>query len=173
MFQWSSIISAALNTSNTSTQKNTSDSIMIEGFDVPLSAKVTLIWEGPHLHWKSWNDDFIEAYMDRHGTELRKVAELWNNADGLKESHTGIDFNCHYDLFSRFVKKEDWGPSYEKDHPMDGYIEAKWQNVKHMLERSSPSMINLATKMRLIIGEHAVLELTRFEIDARHFGHND
>ena len=52
-------------------------------------------------------------------------------------------------------------------------IEAKWKTLKHMLELSSPSVINLATKMRLVIGEHAILELTRFQIDAQLLGQND
>ena len=112
----------------------------------------------------------MDAYMDHHGTELRKVAELWRDADGLEDD---FDLNCNYDLYYRFVKKRDWGPGNEKEHPMDGYIEGEWKTLKHMLNRSSPSVINLATKMRLIIGKHAVLELTRFQMDARLFGQND
>lgn len=148
-----------------------STSITIEGFDVPLSAKVQLIWEGPHLHWRTWGEDYVDAYMDHHGTELRKVAALWRDAKGLSDFY--FDLDCNYSLYSSFVKKENWGPGNEKEHAMDGYIEAEWKTLKHMLDRSSPSVLNPATKMRLVIGKHAVLELTRFKIAAKMFGKKD
>lgn len=163
--------SQTANSSKSSGIAKKSTSITIEGFDVPLSAKVNLIWEGPHLHWRTWGEDYMDAYMDHHGTELRNVVKLWDNAEGLNDHD--FDLNDRYDLYYSFVKKEDWGPGNGKEHAMDGYIEAEWKTLKHMLDRSSPSVLNPATKMRLVIGKHAVLELTRFKIAAQLFGKKD
>ena len=43
-------------TTNTTSSSSSRTSITLEGFEIPLTAKIVLIWEGPDLEIRGWRD---------------------------------------------------------------------------------------------------------------------
>lgn len=159
------------NSINTTSSSSSKKSITLEGFEIPLTAKVDLLWYGPYLSIRAWGD-YRDNYVDLHGDQMRQIVKTWYQAGGSHsywEDYDDVDeWFSPYD----FVRDDIFDPG-SKDHDYTANLEASWSSIKEMLSNMAPSGLGYADRMRITMGKHAVLELTRFHIPDSYFGKKD
>ena len=158
-------------TTNTTSSSSSRTSITLEGFEIPLTAKIVLIWEGPDLEIRGWGD-CRDDYVDLHGDQMRHIVKTWGQAGGYPWSSTVDDDVDEWFYPNEFIR-DHLNQEASKEHWYFSNLEASWSSIKDMLSNMSPSVFDYADTMRITMGKHAVLELTRFHIPDSYFGKKD
>jgi hypothetical protein len=123
------------------------ETIEVAGIQVPLDAAVTLVWSGPEEWYRTWDDDYVDEYLNSH-PEIGVVAWAFKRGGG--------DLNGDPESPRNFVEVESTGDA--KDHPTSSRIVAKWSSLSDLFAQGSARLLSLADKVRIVVDDDTILE---------------
>ena len=129
-----------------------------------------MVWEGPLLEMRTWNNDYLEStYYRQNRKNILKVCYWWSFLKGLnfevdvpKKYHMSIESFLRYSHASHDAKEKQ----------ISSQITGTWNNVGQFLQQSAPCVLDAAHKIRFHVSD-CVIEVDGLELRNSYFGRDD